>query len=354
MHLMRESLIPVHLVGSSLGYLRRKYITMRLRSILFFGLLIGAAFFAHLSVLQAEPALAINRVLDLDGKGGNVELPAGVFDSFKEATVESWVKFGTQDDTRFFSYGGMSGDMCLGRSWNDKRRIQFFINTTSSGGQLDLITVPDDIRVGRWYHVAAVCSTNGMRLHLNGLLVAKNDVAKSFNLTTNGPNNIGLLMPFDQLPSFTGQVDEFRVWKVARSTEQIRESMNTRLTGMEPGLAALWNFDDLQNPGKDATTNGYHGKLVKGSKTVEIQLTPGTPFSVTRQNKVLDLDGNDGTYVELPPNMINHLTNLTVEGWVRWRSFGNWSRFFDFGKTQTGSRVTQINRTQGLQLEVWK
>ena len=85
MHLMRESLIPVHLVGSSLGYLRRKYITMRLRSILFFGLFIGAAFFAQLSVLQAEPALANNRVLDLDGKGGNVELPAGVFDSFKEA-----------------------------------------------------------------------------------------------------------------------------------------------------------------------------------------------------------------------------------------------------------------------------
>ncbi len=353
MHLMRELLIPGHVIGSSLGYLRRKYITMRLRSILFFGLLIGAAFFAQLSVLQAEPALANNRVLDLDGKGGNVELPAGVFDSFKEATIESWVKFGTQDDTRFFSYGGMLGDMCLGRTWNDKRRIQFFINTQSSGGRLDTLTVPDDIRVGRWYHVAAVCSTNGMRLHLNGVLVAKNDVPKSFHSTTNGPNNIGLKVRFDQLTSFTGDVDEFRVWKVARSTEQIRESMNTRLTGMEPGLAALWNFDDLQNPGKDATTNGYHGKLVKGAKTVEIQPTPATPFSVTRQNKVLDLDGTDGTYVELPPNMINHLTNITVEGWVRWRSFGNWTRFFDFGKTQTGSRVTQINRTRGLQLEVW-
>jgi signal transduction histidine kinase/CheY-like chemotaxis protein/ligand-binding sensor domain-containing protein len=326
---------------------------MRLRSIFLFGLLIGAALFAQHSAVQAEPALANNRVLDLDGKGGNVELPAGVFDSFKEATIESWVKFGTQDETRFFSYGGMAGDICLGRTGNDKRRIQFFINTSSSGGRIDWLAVPDDIRIGRWYHVAAVCSTNGMRLHLNGVLVAKNDVPKSFNLTTNGPNNIGLMMPFDRLPSFTGEVDEFRVWKVARSTEQIRQSMNTRLTGMEPELAALWNFDDLQNPGKDATTNGYHGKLVKGAKTVEIAPVPGAPFSVTRQNKVLDLDGNDGTYVELPPNMINHLTNITVEGWVRWQSFGNWSRFFDFGDTKIGSRVTQVNRTRGLQLEVW-
>ena len=350
---MRESLIPVHLVGSSLGYLRRKYITMRLRSILFFGLLIGAAFFAQLSVLQAEPALAINRVLDLDGKGGNVELPAGVFDSFKEATVESWVKFGTQDDTRFFSYGGMRGDICLGRTQMDLRQIQFFINTTSSGGQLDLITVPDNIRIGRWYHVAAVCSTNGMRLHLNGLLVAKNDVPKSFNLTTNGPNNIGLKMPFDQLPSFTGQVDEFRVWKVARSTEQIRQSMNTRLKGMEPGLAALWNFDDLENPGKDATTNGYHGKLVKGAKTVEIAPVPGAPFSVARQNKVLDLDGND-SYAELPPNIFTNLQNATIEARVRWFSFRQHSRVFDFGSAGSDINVQNRYRTQTLHYEINK
>ena len=320
---------------------------MRHRSILFFGLLIGAAFFAQISAVQAEPALANNRVLDLDGKGGNVELPAGVFDSFKEATIESWVKFGTQDETRFFSYGGMAGDICLGRTGNDKRRIQFFINTQSSGGRIDWLAVPDDIRIGRWYHVAAVCSTNGMRLHLNGVLVAKNDVPKSFHSTTNGPNNIGLMMPFNRLPSFTGEVDEFRVWKVARSTEQIRESMNTRLTGMEPELAALWNFDDLQNPGKDATTNGYHGKLVKGAKTVEIAPEQGAPFSVTRQNKVLDLDGYD-SYAELPPNIFTNLQNATIEARVRWFSFRQNSRVFDFGSL--GSDINVQNRGQNPDL----
>ncbi|MCX6864026.1 MAG: LamG domain-containing protein, partial [Verrucomicrobia bacterium] len=235
----------------------------------------------------------------------------------------------------------------------DLRQIQFFINTQSSGGQLDLLTVPDDIRVGRWYHVAAVCSTNGMRLHLNGLLVAKNDVPKSFNLTTNGPNNIGLMMPFDLLPSFTGEVDEFRVWKVARSTEQIRESMNTRLTGMEPELAALWNFDDLQNPGKDATTNGYHGKLVKGAKTVEIAPEPGAPFSVTRQNKVLDLDGND-SYAELPPNIFTNLQNATIEARVRWFSFRDCLRVFDFGAAGSDINVQNRFRTPTLHYEINK
>jgi len=120
--------------------------------------------------------------------------------------------------------------------------------------------------------------------------------------------------------------------------------MNTRLTGTEPGLAALWNFDDPQNPGKDATTNDFHGKLVKGAKTVEMKL-PTEPLA--DQNKVLDLDGSDGTYVELPPNMINQLTNMTVEAWVQWRSIGFWSRFFDFGKAnQRSFNVTQFERTR--------
>ena len=311
---------------------------VRLRFALYWCLLAGVAFLAQPSRLDAQPASATNRVLDLDGNGGNVELPAGVFDSFKEATIEAWVKFGTQDDSRFFSYGGYTGDLCLGRQWDNRRQIQFFINSQATGGRLDVLSVPDDIRIGRWYHVAAVCSTNGMRLHLNGVLVATNDVAKSFHSTTNGPNNIGLRLPFNELPSFTGQVDEFRVWKIARSNEQIRQAMNTRLTGTEPGLAALWNFDDPQNPGKDATTNGYHGKLVKGAKTVEIKPTPGTPFSITRQRKVLDLDGND-SYAELPPNIFTNLQNATIEARVRWFSFRMHSRVFDFGAARSDVNV---------------
>jgi len=108
----------------------------------------------------------------------------------------------------------------LGRTGQNRRQIQFFINNQATGGRLDSLSVPDDIRIGRWYHVAAIGSSNGMRLLLNGVLVATNDVPKSFHSTTNGPHNIGLRLPFDELPSFSGQVDEFRVWKVSRSAEQ--------------------------------------------------------------------------------------------------------------------------------------
>ena len=44
--------------------------------------------------------------------------------------------------------------------------------------------------------------------------------------------------------------------------------------------------------------------------------------------KVLDLDGKDA-YVELPPNLFTNDV-VTVEGWVKWRTFGDYSRFFEF------------------------
>src|SRR2546425_9861114 len=48
-------------------------------------------------------------------------------------------------------------------------------------------------------------------------------------------------------------------------------------------------------------------------------------------NRVLELDGKDG-YVELPPRMFEGLHEATVEGWVKWRAFGHYFRFLDYGR----------------------
>src|SRR6266849_1671075 len=65
------------------------------------------------------------------------------------------------------------------------------------------------------------------------------------------------------------------------------------------------------------------------------------------QNRVLQLDGN-GSYVELPPNIFNDLTEATVEGWLKWEEFTPEARFFDFGETWKSIRVSGIHATPGL------
>src|ERR1051325_1244409 len=54
---------------------------------------------------------------------------------------------------------------------------------------------------------------------------------------------------------------------------------------------------------------------------------PGMP------NRVLDLDGQ-GDYVRLPSGGFPNLSQVTIEGWTKWRSFNASARFFDFGEQQ--------------------
>src|SRR5437870_10108829 len=72
--------------------------------------------------------------------------------------------------------------------------------------------------------------------------------------------------------------------------------------------------------------------------------TNGQP---TSPNRVLELDGNS-SYVELPPNIFNTLSDATVEGWLRWNSFAGWSRFFDFGSQERQIAVANLERTRTL------
>jgi hypothetical protein len=73
------------------------------------------------------------------------------------------------------------------------------------------------------------------------------------------------------------------------------------------------------------------GLLFLSLETVAQTAAPPPPQQPPQEvvtRSVLDLDGME-SYVELPPNLFTN-TVVTVEGWVKWRAFGAYSRFFDF------------------------
>src|SRR5262245_63007082 len=53
--------------------------------------------------------------------------------------------------------------------------------------------------------------------------------------------------------------------------------------------------------------------------------------AATGLNRVLQLDGTN-SYVQLPSNIFDSLTQATVEGWVRWDVLRQADRLFDFGE----------------------
>jgi signal transduction histidine kinase/CheY-like chemotaxis protein/ligand-binding sensor domain-containing protein/protocatechuate 3,4-dioxygenase beta subunit len=298
-------------------------------------------FFWSVLILRAAELAPPNRVLELDGSVSYVELPPNILNDLAEATIEVWVRWDDFNGTgkRVFNYGAARQDISI-TAMGGAPSLRYVIGDTNS--QLHDIIVRDLLPKQEWCHIAAVSGKGGMRLYFNGGLVGTNAYTGSFAGLGNGERfYLGERITMADPPSqFKGAIDEVRVWKVERTEAQIRETMRQRLNGSEPGLAALWNFDPAEGSAvKDAGPSGHHGKMIGSAKTAET----ATPFAgeTNFQESVLELDGS-GSYVEMPPSAFTNMTEVTVEGWVKWQSFENFSRFFDF--TLAGHSFNVHNR----------
>jgi hypothetical protein len=218
--------------------------------------------------LHAQPS-ATNQVLELDGNGSYVQLPPGIFKELTESTVEGWVKWDSfRRWSRFFDFGATWNGMSLTHLETTSDLLFQLFAPDHSGHN---IRVPGILQTNRWCHIAAVTGPGGMKLYLNGHLIGSDRFTGSFAAIQRHEEaffghstwHYPTLTPD---ADFHGQMDEIRVWKVARTGTQIRETMFQRLTGAESDLAALWNFENVENGVvKDSGPRGYHGKLVGNS-----------------------------------------------------------------------------------------
>jgi hypothetical protein len=90
---------------------------------------------------------------------------------------------------------------------------------------------------GVWTHIAVVFNGTRRLHYING------EVAGDFPETGPLPTStdefrIGSDVSWQFTPD--GDIDEVRLWNVARSTAQIRSTINRRITTAQPGLVAVW------------------------------------------------------------------------------------------------------------------
>lgn len=207
---------------------------------------------------------AENRVLELDGRDSYVELPPNAFTSLTAATVEGWIKFDRLGSYRRFFDSGRAFQTLVISQGSDPGELDFDV-WLGPGGNHRLIHVANVVRTNTWFHIAAVTGPGGMKLYVNGVLAGADPFEGSFAAVANG-DQVRLGRDCWHGGDYTqGQIDEVRVWRVARTQAEIQEHMFQRLTGQEPNLAALWNFDD--GTAKDSSPARHDGQL-RGHATV--------------------------------------------------------------------------------------
>jgi hypothetical protein len=204
-----------------------------------------------------------NNALFFDGVNDYLEIPeiaAIRTDKSEPLTVEFWAivsSYGKTWHKVLSKWGARGGD-------DDEFVVVFredgtfgFADTGSTGlGSRTLL--PTNV----WFHFCCVWdAVNGERkLYINGELIPQFLNEGAPLRLTGEPIRIGTDGHRNQC--FKGMIDEVRLWNVARTQEDVRVTMNRRLSGEEPGLVGYWDFDEGQGQVvDDLSDKGNRGRL---------------------------------------------------------------------------------------------
>ncbi|MFB3784859.1 MAG: two-component regulator propeller domain-containing protein [bacterium] len=236
-------------------------------------------------------SLPRNQVLQLDGDGDYVQLPREILHGMDQMTVEAWIQWESfKYHSQPWGFGSAgSRDVIVLNNEGFSTTLQFFVY---EGWKLQRLHVPDILFRGRWQHIAAVYSPTGLQLYLNGIRVGQ--LAHRGNAEAIPPMEF-IYLGKSHWPAnadFHGQMDEFRLWDVARTEAEIRQTMFGRLTGTEEHLTGLWNFD--RSDGADATPRGHDGTLYGNARCVEadLPLADELPRPALLSGRIRDASGD--------------------------------------------------------------
>ncbi|WP_047547008.1 LamG-like jellyroll fold domain-containing protein [Psychroserpens sp. Hel_I_66] len=206
-----------------------------------------------INVYVAELATHLN----FDGIDDYVALPNNVGSTLSggtELTIEYWFKGSrVQSAVRFqnnpndFIVAGWGGG-----------NPQFIVSTDGGVNGLEIGTT-SEVEDNTWHHVACVWKKNDVfATYLDGVLQNSRPAADvNLPVFSGSVGNLGNLPGFSEYTN--GNLDDVRIWNVARTAEQISASKNCELQGNETGLVAYYNFNqgyaEVANPSISSLTN---------------------------------------------------------------------------------------------------
>ncbi len=188
------------------------------------------------------------------------------FNATSSLTVSAWfMALGNNADSRIIA---KQGNFSLGDPGYQISILNNDIHGVISAGlgteQIALFS-GENINDNKWHHIALVRDNgNTIKLFFDGFETNSEVDLITGDLTNNRSLTIASEINGSQV--FNGQIDEVRIWNVARTQAQIRDDMCRQLTGTETGLVGYWNMnegaDNTCAGGEDVcdqSGNGNHG-----------------------------------------------------------------------------------------------
>jgi fibronectin type 3 domain-containing protein len=207
---------------------------------------------AGVSGIRMDLTPPSSRALLFDGMHGSGRVADGSamnFSASQSFTVEAWVKYTAGGGTM-----GTHGTILA--KTGPSTRYPFLLRTDRGNGApgrlvfsmsdgaspVEVVSTRDDLNDGEWTHVACVhdATLKTLQLYIDGVL----DAETSYTALRDVTNDDDLYLGVSSFGSYGGEIDEVRIWNVARDSLAIGEWMSTPLNGGEANLVGYWPLDE--------------------------------------------------------------------------------------------------------------
>ncbi|MDM8564109.1 PA14 domain-containing protein [Candidatus Halobeggiatoa sp. HSG11] len=286
--------------------------------------------------------------MSFDGVDDYVEVAhSNGLETAQYVTVEAWIKANSLADWEgVLSFIQDNSNNESGYSLAYKNGQMRFLLITESMAEGDMMNNPGTaITTGEWVHIAGTYDGSEIRFYKNGELMASEAKSGAIDWEFQPMGLfIGAYKDNNEAYYFDGQIDEVRLWNVARSQTEIEDNMNSSLGGSESGLVAYYNFNKIGLTVKDVSGSGHDGTTNDTAIPVPVWLASDAMTGMNPPGNALHFDGT-GDYV----NVTNHAdlefgaNSFSVEAWAKVDNGGDYRNIVG-NKTGTGSATGWLLR----------
>jgi len=227
-----------------------------------------------------------DRCLSFDGDNDRVNCGTDASLNLQSISVEAWIKTKNtwveegdpiQNAVIVQKSIAQAGQRCFIFALNDNlsnNKLAGFRARVSSDGTFTTTTEKQYyskniiVQNNEWHHVAFTFHNNSLKLYHNGVELPGDNIDKirdanvfTINQSPDTPVEISTATQ-----SYDGLIDEVRIWNHARTADQIKRYMNTRLYGTETGLVAYYPMNEgTGSTAFDKSTNSNDGTITGAS-----------------------------------------------------------------------------------------
>ncbi|MFQ3575210.1 MAG: LamG-like jellyroll fold domain-containing protein, partial [Cytophagales bacterium] len=214
------------------------------------------------------PVLESGRALSLNGTNQFVTIPNSPlwdFETNQDFTVDLWFKTTDSEGDLVSTWANSSnGYSFVVRVFNGLLQVAQYDNQSVSVYFSSMI-----VNDGVYHHVAFVKNGSEFRVYIDGKLDGTFADITNFETRNFGQLLLGKRHLVDTQSPYNGEIDELRIWNVAKTQTEINAYKDKTSVGNEAGLVGLWHFDEpTGNVLYDATCNGLNGTIINGAGTI--------------------------------------------------------------------------------------